>query len=229
MINNLLDKNIENEKVKSFIESIPKNIKNKSKVKKIEKGKIVVLKGNEIESVYISCNGKMQVKNQFENGFVYSFATLNTIAYIGIMELMANQKTYSSTLQATTECTILEIPKGDFLEWLLKDQELTLEVLHFICNSMYSQSLKTGEGYAYPSICILIDYLINVYKSEDLETVFLEKSREEIGSILGFSIRTINRNLKVLKEENLVTVTRKGILITEENYYKLCEKLDQIK
>ena len=114
MINNLFNSNIENEKVKSFIEKIPKNIKSKSKIKKIEKGKIVVLKGNKIESVYISCDGEMQVKNQFENGFVYSFASLNTIAYIGVMELMANQKTYSSTLQATTECTILEIPKCDF-------------------------------------------------------------------------------------------------------------------
>lgn len=229
MINNLFNSNIESEKVKSFIEKIPKNIKSKSKITKIEKDKIVVLKGNEIEFVYICCDGKMQVKNQFENGFIYSFANINPIAYIGVMELMAKKKTYSSTLQATTECTILEISKNDFLDWLLKDQELTLEVLQFLCDSMYSQSLKTGEGYAYPSICILIDYLINVYKSEDLETVFLEKSREEIGSILGFSIRTINRNLKVLKEENLVSVTRKGILITEENFYKLCEKLEQIK
>ena len=171
----------------------------------------------------------MQVKNEFENGFSYSFASISQIAYIGVMELMADKKIYSSTLQSTTECTILEIPKEDFLNWIINDKEMMLEVLKFISRSMYDQSLKTGEGLAYPSICILMDYLINVFRSEDSEIVFLEKSREEIGSILGFSVRTINRNLKELKEQGLVTVTRKGILISEENFIKLCEKLESFK
>lgn len=220
---------LENEEVKLFIKKIPENLKKKCKIREIENRQIVVLKGNEIKNVYISCHGKMQVKNEFENGFSYSFASIAPIAYIGVMELMADKKIYSSTLQSTTECIILEIPKEDFLNWIINDKELMLEVLQFISRSMYDQSLKTGEGLAYPSICILMDYLINVFRSEDTETVFLEKSREEIGSILGFSVRTINRNLKELKEEGLVTVTRKGILITKENFIKLCEKLESFK
>lgn len=226
---NFSEDSIENAKVKMFIEKIPKEIKQRCKFRKIESGKIVVLKGNKIEHVYINCDGKMQVKNEFENGFTYSFASINPIAYIGVMELMANKKIYSSTLQATTDCIILEINKDDFLSWIVSDQELTLEVLRFVSTSMYEQSLKTGEGFAYPSICTLISYLISTYESEDTETVFLEKSREEIGSILGFSVRTINRNLKVLKDENLVTVNRKGILINEDNFYKLWEKLQTYK
>lgn len=75
----------------------------------------------------------------------------------------------------------------------------------------------------------MINYLLNVFESEDLDTVFLEKSREEIGAILGFSVRTINRNLKILKEENLITVNRKGIIITKDQFYKLSRKLDKIK
>jgi len=221
--------NLGNEVVQSFIKKMPENLKGKCKVRKIENRQIVVLKGNEIKNVYISCYGKMQVKNEFENGFSYSFASISQIAYIGVMELMADKKIYSSTLQSTTECTILEIPKEDFLNWIINDKEMMLEVLKFISRSMYDQSLKTGEGLAYPSICILMDYLINVFRSEDSEIVFLEKSREEIGSILGFSVRTINRNLKELKEQGLVTVTRKGILISEENFIKLCEKLESFK
>ena len=75
----------------------------------------------------------------------------------------------------------------------------------------------------------LINYLINVFESENKKEVFIEKTREEIGSILGFSVRTINRNLKVLKEENLLSVSRKGILITQKQCEKLYEKLNSIK
>lgn len=229
MQNSLFYNRIRNKDAKKFIEKIPSNIKLKCKIRIIEKGKIVVLKGNDIENIYVSCQGKMQVRNEFENGFVYSFASINPIAYIGVMEIMANKQNYSSTLQTSTECIILEIPKSDFIEWITSDQELTLEVLHFVSKSMYEQSLKTGEVLAYPAICILITYLMNVFESEDKDIAILEKTREEIGSILGFSIRTINRNLKILKEENLISVNRKSISITREQFNRLSHKLESIK
>lgn len=229
MRNDLIYNRIKNEKAKEFIKKIPKEIKYNCKLRKIEKDKIIVLKGNDIQDIYISCEGSMQVRNEFDNGFIYSFATVNPIAYIGVMEVMANKKSYSSTLQASTDCIILEIKKDDFINWINKDQELTLEVLQFVSKSMYEQSLKTGEVLAYPAICILISYLINVFESEDEDIVLLSKTREEIGSILGFSIRTINRNLKLLKEENLISVSRKGITITKEQFYKLIDKLEKVK
>lgn len=229
MNNSLLYKYLGNQDAKDFIEKIPINIKNKCKLRKIEKGKLLVLKGNNIEYVYIHCQGKMQVKNEFENGFVYSFANIKPIAYIGAMEIMANKQTYSSTLQTTTECIILEMPKVDFKNWINTDHKLTLKVLNFVSSRMYEQSLKTGEVLAYPAICILTNYLINVFESQDKDVVFLEKTREEIGSILGFSVRTINRNLKELKDENLITVNRKGISITKEQFDKLLNKLESIK
>lgn len=229
MNNSLLYKYLENQDAKDFIEKIPITIKNKCKLRKIEKGKLLVLKGNNIEYIYIHCQGKMQVKNEFENGFVYSFANIKPIAYIGAMEIMANKQTYSSTLQTTTECIILEMAKVDFKNWINTDHKLTLKVLNFVSSRMYEQSLKTGEVLAYPAICILTNYLINVFESQDKDVVFLEKTREEIGSILGFSVRTINRNLKELKDENLITVNRKGISITKEQFDKLLNKLESIK
>lgn len=229
MINNLLNSEIENEKVAWFLSKIPEELKKKCKLKTVDKDKMVVLKGSEIEYIYIGCQGRMQVKNEFENGFIFSFASVNPIAYIGVMELMADQKYYSSTLQTTTHCTILEMPKEDFMNWITGDSQLLLEILRFVSSSMYEQSLKTGEGLAYPSLSILIGYLMNVFEGEEQESVFLQRTREEIGSALGFSVRTINRNLKVLKEEGLVTVSRKGIFITAKQYRALSRKLEEYK
>lgn len=220
---------IKNKQVREYIDNIPKYIKNKCILRKFEKGKVIALKGNYIEYIYISCEGNMQVKNEFENGFVYSFAKVNPVAYIGVMEIMANKLTYSSTLKTNTECIVIQISKQDFLHWISKDQKLTLEVLHFISKSMYEQSLRTGEVLAYPAICILINYLLDAYKSKEKEVMILEKTREDIASILGFSVRTINRNLKILKDEDLISVNRKGISITKEQFTRLSYKLESIK
>ena len=142
---------------------------------------------------------------------------------------MANKKMYSSTLETTTDSIILEIYKKDFINWINTDHKLTLDILHFISNKMYEQSIKTGEVLAYPAMGILINYLINIFENEDKDEVVLEKKREEIASILGFSVRTVNRNLKILKDENLVFADRKGIFITKEQCKRLYKKLDSIK
>ena len=229
MYDNSLYKEIENKKVKEFIRNIPRHIKGNCNFKCIEKDKIVVLKEHETEKIYIHCKGKMIVRNEFENGFIYDFASIEPISYIGAMEIMANKNIYSSTLQTMTNSIILEMDKFDFIEWINNDHKLTLDVLHFVSNQMYEQSLKTGEVLAYPAIGILINYLINVFERSNKNEVVLKKTREEIGSILGFSERTVNRNLKILKDENLVFADRRGILITEEQCEKLYKKLDSIK
>ena len=170
-----LYENIDNKKVKELIDRIPNDIKKNCKLKEFEKGKIVVLKENNIKSMYLHCKGEMKVRNEFENGFVYDFAVIKPISYIGAMEIMANKETYSSTLQATTDSMIIEIPKNDFINWIENDHKLALDVLHFVSNNMYKQAVKTGEVLAYPAICTLINYLINVFESENKKEVFIEK------------------------------------------------------
>ena len=192
MYDNSLYNEIGNKKVKEFIRKIPKDIKENCTLRKIEKGKIVVLKEEEIKKIYIHCKGQMRVRNEFENGFIYDFASIDPISYIGVMEVMANKKMYSSTLETTTDSIILEIYKKDFINWINTDHKLTLDILHFISNKMYEQSIKTGEVLAYPAMGILINYLINIFENEDKDEVVLEKKREEIASILGFSVRTVN-------------------------------------
>lgn len=229
MQHNELCKLIKNKDSIKFLNDIPDYINEKYKIITFEKSETVTLKGDSIKKIYISLEGTMQVKNEFENGFIYSFAEVESISYIGAMEIMANEYEYSATLQTTTRCIMIEIQVDDFIKWINKDHDLTLKVLRFVSKDMHKQSLKKGEGFAYPAIYSLISYLTSIYEDEGEATLYLKKSREEIGSKLGFSIRTINRNIKLLKEENLISVNRKTISINEDQFNKLIYKLDSIK
>lgn len=229
MYDNSLYKEIENKKAKEFIRNMPNRIKESCNLKRVKKNKIVVFREQEIEKIYIHCKGTMRVRNEFENGFIYDFASVEPISYIGAMEVMGDKNIYTSTLQTITDSIILEINKLDFIDWINNDHKLTLDVLHFVANKMYEQSFKTGEVLAYPAIGLLINYLINIFENENKNEVVLKKTREEIGSTLGFSIRTINRNLKILKDENLIFVDRNGIYINKKQCEMLYQKLDSIK
>lgn len=220
---------IKDKESKEFLNQIPNSIKTKYNIVIFNKSDVITFKGDNIEKIYISLEGNMQVKNEFENGFIYSFAEIESISYIGAMEIIADQHQYSSTLQATTQCIMIEMNVEDFIKWIKTDHSLTLKILKFVSKDMYKQSLKKGEGLAYPAIYSLISYLTSVYEAEGDEILYIQKSREEIGSKLGFSIRTINRNIKILKEENLISVNRKTISINEEQFNKLIYKLNSIK
>lgn len=222
-------KQIKSKEVKTFIDSMPEVIKQRCQLITIKADQIIALKGNLIQAIYINLQGEMQVKNEFENGFVYSFAKVDQLAYIGVMELMAQEPLYVSSVQTMTDCLMIKIDQEDFMNWVKSDHAFTLQVLHFVARIMYVQSVNKGEALAYPAIYSLMSYLITVYESGGSETVYLTKTREEIGSILGFSMRTINRNLKQLKEQACLTVSRKYLSINQEQYQRLLHQLQTIK
>ena len=123
---------IKNEEVKSFINEIPVYIKDNCKIVNFNKSHLVTCTGENIEKIYISLDGKMKVKNKFANGFVYNFAEIDSISYIGVMEIMADENIYSSTLETTTECIVIEMEVEDFKNWIINDHNLTLKVLKFV-------------------------------------------------------------------------------------------------
>ena len=67
MEKDLFSQFIKNQAAINFINRIPDYIKEASKVRSIDKGKIVVLKENYIEKIYIHCEGEMRVRNEYEN------------------------------------------------------------------------------------------------------------------------------------------------------------------
>ena len=85
------------------------------------------------------------------NGFVYNFAEIDSISYIGVMEIMADENIYSSTLETTTECIMIEMEVEDFKNWIINDHNLTLKVLKFVSKGMHIQSFKKGRRFCLSS------------------------------------------------------------------------------
>ena len=217
-----------NEYVKNLFKDKPQNIKLDYKVIEFTKDEIVTRRGNEIEKIYICIKGKLQVKNEFENGFIYNFAQINSISYIGIIEILAGSNIYTSTLKTITNCILVELDIDDFKKWINNDPKLAMKVLEYISKIMHEQSLNHGDKLAYPAIYLLTNYLINEYENGDKEVLLIKNTREEIGATLGVSVRTVNRNLKILKEENLISTSKRAISINKQQFIDLSNKLDSI-
>lgn len=212
-----------------FLNNIPAEIHSHAKVKKIKKGTYVTEKGDTISSVKIFCKGHMQVKNEFANGMVYVFASIEPVAYIGAMELLADSLIYSAFLQAKTDCEVLEIPNEYFLKWIYSDKALMFHVLKFISKSMFDQSWSRGESVIYPSIFLVTKYIVDSYKKCGEDSLCLNKSALEISTFFGVSVRTVQRALKQLKEKGFIDTNRNEIIVNSNQYNILVKTLEEME
>ncbi len=220
---------LKDEKNLELFEHMPAKVFECSHVKRVKKGLFVVEKEQQIKEVLLCCKGQMQVQNEFLNGTVYNFDFAEPISYIGVMELLAESTIYSAYLKTKTDCEFLVIPINIFMEWFYKDQWLILEVLKFVSKSMFERSFTIGEHRVYPANYQIVKYLIECYEASADEPVFIQKSKEEMGTLFCISTRTVHRVLKQLKETDIVSVNRKGIGVSKEQYKKLVNKFEEMR
>lgn len=215
--------------VQDILSKMPDNIRKSCKLIELKQGQIFIQKGELVTNVDILCTGQMKVLNEFENGNVYCFATIQPIAYIGSPEVLAGARVYSSTTETQTSCSIIRMPKESFMEWINMDHKLAIEVGSFIARCLYEQSWKTGEAAVYPALYVVGAYFAKFYEGLQKECGAITCSRQQLANELGFSLRTINRNIKLLKEQGYITVKRQTILINSEQYEGLTELLNKIR
>ena len=53
----------------------------------------------------------------------------------------------------------------------------------------------------------------------------LRQSREQLSEEIGFSVKTLNRNIKKLEKEELICLQKGKIIITEAGYLKMKQQV----
>ena len=70
--------------------------------------------------------------------------------------------------------------------------------------------------------------MIKLYEfSKSSEEFVLNKSRQEIADETGYSIRTVNRIIKQLKEEGFMSGSGNKIKISKDQYSKMLKTMDK--
>lgn len=69
----------------------------------------------------------------------------------------------------------------------------------------------------------LMMHLIRKYEQTQHRKKVLEirQSRDQLSEEIGFSIKTLNRNIKKLRDDNLILLDKGKIIITEEGYLQM--------
>lgn len=205
--------------------NLPPDMKARCCIKRFGPGAIIVKRKDSLQYVYLLAEGELKVVNESENGNLYVFGSILPASFVGELEVLAEEGEYAATIEAITDCTLIQINAGDFTRWLEYDPALLMRVAKGLAQKMYPTSAEVMNIMLQPSIN-KVEYYISKYccvKIKTSEWIKIEKKRQQIADEIGSSIKSVNRCIKKLKEEGLITIKKGKIYVNQVQHARLME------
>lgn len=182
--------------------------------KKYTKGVTVYPQGTICDSMDIVLSGNLVAYALSSNGSetrVFSFAQ-NSI--IGANLLFGNINRYPLTIYSTDNCELLHIHKSA-VETLLQDYPFTLQFIKSLSLNSQGMNQKIAMYTQKTLRENLMDYFRFLSASQQSKSIYLPMSKKQLADYLGVQRPSLFRELKKMREEGLITVFNKEILLTD--------------
>lgn len=178
-----------------------------------------ILKQNDTPSfVYIIKKGKVKVYSLAPTQVKYLERIYCEYNLFGELEVFVN-KPILNYVEAMEHCEAVKIPKSAFLEWIKYDSDFSLYIHVQLSTKMYHTSVNSKTNVAYPLKARIIFFIWSFLDDHKVDTVHKDILVEGVGS----NIRSINRIIKELVDENLIEYNKGFIKVKDMD--KLVDKI----
>lgn len=172
-----------------------------------------ILTQNELAKyVYIIRKGKVKVYSLAPTGVKYLERIYCENYLFGELEVFAD-KAILNHVEALEPCDAIKISKAYFLEWIKSDSEFSLYIHVQLSKKMYQTSINNKTNIAYSLKYRLLFFLWTFLDEHNLDTVSKDILVEGVGS----NIRSVNRVIKELIDENFIEYNKGFIKVVDMN------------
>lgn len=195
-----------------FLDTCPNNIK--SKFENVNFNTFdKILKQNEIcNFVYIIKKGKVKVYSITPTGVIYLERTHCESGLFGELEIFSDMPVLDY-VEALEPCEAIKISKKSFFEWIKADSDFSLYVHIQLSKKMYHASINTKTNATYSLKYRVLFFLWNFFNDHNLDRVSKDILVEGVGS----NIRSVNRIIKELTNENLLEYDKGFVKVKDKN------------
>lgn len=209
-----------------FTKNIPQNILPRLTLGTYNRGDIILKQDTPAKIVYCLCEGRLRVFNENEDGEENRIIWIYPGDTVGELECLAELKMSSFTTEVFEDNTkVMEIKRNDFIEWLKQDHDFCFRVAQILAKKLYNTSKEFSASFTNDSATIVRRFIVELIskKIEENNQVPLLYTRADIAHICGVSERTVNRTIKKLKDQNLISLTRGKIWVNYQQYKGLMD------
>ncbi|MCC5910197.1 MAG: Crp/Fnr family transcriptional regulator [Clostridiaceae bacterium] len=211
-----------------MLRDCPYDIFKRWEIKEYSKGHIVCEQDMHYPYFYIIVEGYANIYIAAENGKKYAQSIYKDGDYFGELEIFEN-KPYICSVEALTNLTLLRIDREYFIKLIEKDRNFLLYITKTLCNSFYKLSKKAGEDTLYSLKHRVCNYLIycldqGIRRENGIE---IKVEKEHLSQQFVVTQRSINRILKYLKEQEIIEIRNKSILVINVEKLKQEEEISR--
>ncbi|MGB7605958.1 MAG: Crp/Fnr family transcriptional regulator [Lutisporaceae bacterium] len=190
--------------------------------------KVLVHEKYPADKVYILLSGSIQVINQKASGEVYAFARFSPLEIFGEFEAFSGSEYYRGTLTSITPCKLLSMNREFFLQWMQQDVAALFSRTCIIARKLTIQASNERLFFFLSARDRLILHFCEYYeKLASNKVCQIQTTRQQISDEIGFCVKTVNRCIKKLTEENLISLKKRMIIISEKQYKQLTKLVEQ--
>lgn len=188
------------------------------KIRKVRKKEMIYLEGDESGNVVFINKGKVKIFNMNREGKELITGMSGDGEFIGHLDLLES-KTYRDSAIAMEDSEIILIPKSEFYSLIYSNREIAIKFINILSNNIYEMKERLLT-LAYDSVRKrLAESLITLQnRNEGGGNVMpLLLSRENLASIVGITPESLSRTLRDFKEERLIDLKGKQIIILNKD------------
>lgn len=206
-----------------LFQNCTEEVKYYMRVMEVDEDETLIQAGEKCRNIYMILSGKVTGIEWPMNEKPYFFKDYGPGDFFGEIEYFSDLSNYRISVVAVTKCRVLVIPITCYMEWLKDD----VEALYLRTKANVSRLVEqTADARKYLFIEgreRLMMHLIRKYEQKQPSKKILElkENRDQLSEAIGFSVKTLNRNIKKLKEADLIQIQKGKIIITEEGYLQM--------
>ncbi len=178
------------------------------------KNTVVMSEGDETDSLYIICAGKVKVTIIDEHGKEIILSILEVGDYFGEMTALVDGESRSASVVTREPCELLLLSRDDFRRIVSLNPDIVFSLLHVSMNRLRKANRKI-ESLALMDVYGRVARLfIELAQPEgDLMVIREKLTHQEIANMVGSSREMISRVMKELTSGGYITSEHKQISI----------------
>lgn len=159
-------------------------------------------------SYYQIVSGTVKINNYNEDGKEFIHNILSEHQSFGDPMLFV-QKTYPMNAIALTPCTIIRLPKSDFINMLNEYPKTSFEMNACLSHRLYyklimMQNMSSNN----PQVRVtgLLDFFKSFQEDKSRFAFNVQLTRQQIADLIGLRVETVIRVLKRMEQNNIIKI-----------------------
>lgn len=205
---------------------VPELIADESQFIRIRQGECIIMAGEPSDYVYFVLSGDVKGVDYNQTGEAYSFMDFTDMYIVGDFEALSGEPEYVNTIYAAKDCRLLRISAVHYLNWIKNDENALFLRLNNILGIMINER-KLDRFFLHKGCKErVINYLIHYYerhRNASSGKIRIALTQNELADKVGSNLRSVQRVVAAMKNEQLLSVENRKMMLSYEQYLKLVE------